>query len=236
MAASRTVGVLGGMGPAATADFHARLVAATPARVDQDHIRLLIDSNPFVPPRGPAARGEGPSPGPALAAMAAGLERAGAEVLVMPCNSAHAWAEDIRAATAVPFIDMVAATVEAAVALRPELAVAGVLAADPCLDAELYHRAFGARGVRVVVPEGEARTAFMALIGRIKTGDMGAAVRREMAVLAGALVDGGAEVVIAGCTEVPLVLEAEGLGAPLVNSTDVLVERTVAFARGQAPN
>jgi aspartate racemase len=231
MAASRTVGVLGGMGPAATADFHARLVAATPARADQDHIRLLIDSNPAVPPRGPAARGEGPSPGPALASMARGLERAGAEVLVMPCNAAHAWADDIRAATPLPFIDMVAATVEATIAVRPGLRVAGVLAADPCLDARLYERAFEARGVGVVVPEGEARRAFMALIGRIKTNDMGAEVRGAMAGLARELVERGAQVVVAGCTEVPLVLEDGGLGAPLVNSTDVLVARTVAFAR-----
>jgi len=220
------------MGPAATADFYARLVAATPAGVDQDHLRVLIDSNPGVPPRGPAIRGEGPSPGPALAAMAQGLERAGAEVLVMPCNAAHAWADEIRAGTALPFIDMVAATVEAALGAVPGLKTAGVLAADPCLDAELYHRAFASLGVEVVVPEGDARASFMTLIGRIKTGDMGPDVRAEMTGLAAALVQRGAEVVIAGCTEVPLVLDADGLEAPLLNSTDVLAARTVAFALG----
>ncbi|MBW3617604.1 MAG: amino acid racemase [Proteobacteria bacterium] len=228
---SRTVGVLGGMGPAATADFYGKLVEATTATRDQDHIRVLIDSNPGLPCRQAALAGQGPSPGPALRAMAQALREAGAEVLVMPCNTAHAWAGEVRAATDLPFIDMVEATVEAALAVRPALSRAGVLAAGACLDQRLYHDAFAERGVEVLAPEGETRAALMALIGRIKTGDRGAEVRAAMADLAGGLVQAGAEVVIAGCTEVPLVLDGEGLGAPLVNSTDVLVQRTVAFAR-----
>lgn len=229
--ADRTVGVLGGMGPAATADFYAKLVAATAAGRDRDHLRVLIDSNPAVPCRNAAMAGEGPSPGPALAAMARGLERAGAEVLVMPCNAAHAWSGEIRAATALPFIDMVEATAEAALAARPGLEVAGVLAASACLDARLYHEAFSRQGVQVRMLQKEAQDALMGLIGRIKTGDTGVEVRGAMAALAERLIEAGAQVVIAGCTEVPLVLDGGALGVPLVNSTDVLVSRTLAFAR-----
>ena len=230
-AASLTVGVLGGMGPAATADFLSRLATETPADRDQDHLRVLVDSNPAVPCRNRAMTGEGPSPGPVLAEMARGLERAGAQMLVMPCNAAHAWAGAVRAATGLPFIDMIEATAEAALAAKPGLRVAGVLAATACLDGRLYHHALEARGVRVVAPEGEARAAFMALLGRIKRGDTGAEVRAEMAALARTLVERGAETVIAGCTEVPLVLDAGVLDVALVNSTDALVTRTVAFAQ-----
>lgn len=229
---SRTIGVLGGMGPAATLDFHAKVLAACQAGRDQDHIRLIIDSNPAVPDRGAALRGEGPSPGPALAAMAQGLEGAGAEVLVMPCNTAHVWADEIRAATRLPFIDLIEATAEAAVHAVPGLKRAGVLGTTGCLDAGLYHRAFAAHSAGVLAPEAGEQAALMALIGRLKSGDAGARVRGGMAELAGALVERGAEVVIAGCTEVPLALSAQETGAPLISSTDVLVARALAFARG----
>lgn len=225
------IGVLGGMGPAATADFYARLVAATAADRDQDHPRVLIDGDPTVPCRNAAMSGQGPSPGPALAAMAQGLERAGAEVLVLPCNAAHVWAAEIRKATPLPFIDMVQATADAAVTQRPGLRVAGVLAASACLDGRLYHEAFARRGVEVRTPEGRGRDRFMNLIGRIKKGEVGPDVQAGMADLARALVDAGAELIVAGCTEVPLVLRAQGLGVPLVNSTDALVARALAFAR-----
>lgn len=230
---SRTVGVLGGMGPAATLDFHSKVLAATRGGRDQDHLRLLIDSNPAVPDRSAAMRGEGPSPGPTLAAMARGLERAGAEVLVMPCNTAHAWAADIRGATSLPFIDLVEATAEAAAEAAPGLRTAGVLGTSGCLEAGLYHRAFAARGVEVIAPAPGEQAELMGLIARIKGGDVGSEVRSVMAGLARSLVERGAEVVIAGCTEVPLVLQDAGAGAPLVSSTDVLVARTVAFARGR---
>ena len=81
---SKTVGVLGGMGPAATLDFFQRVLASSGATRDSEHVRLIIDCNPFVPDRNAAVAGTGPSSGPALADMAQGLERAGAELLVMP--------------------------------------------------------------------------------------------------------------------------------------------------------
>ena len=226
----RTAGVLGGLGPAATLDFFAKVLAATPAGRDQDHLRLLIDNNPVVPCRNASLAGEGPSPGPALASMAAGLERAGADFLVMVCNTAHAWEADIRAATTLPFISLIDETAAAVRRLRPDLRTVGLLAAAGCRDAGLYQRVFEADGVRVIEPD---RAGFMALIGRIKAGDAGEEVRAGMRKLAQELVDGGAELIVAGCTEVPIVLSPHDLAVPLVSSTDVLVERTIAYARGE---
>lgn len=88
--AERTVGVLGGMGPLATADFYTKFVRLTPARTDQEHPRVFIDSNPKIPDRTAGLFGQGPDPAPALVATAQGLVRAGADVIVIPCNSAHA--------------------------------------------------------------------------------------------------------------------------------------------------
>src|SRR5262245_16312339 len=104
MDAHKTIGVIGGMGPAATADLFAKLLAATPAERDQDHLRVLIDNNPHLPDRNAAIAGRGPSPGPHLAESARGLERAGADFLIMACNTAHAFVADIEAAISIPLL------------------------------------------------------------------------------------------------------------------------------------
>jgi aspartate racemase len=230
----RTVGVLGGMGPAATLDFLAKLQRATPATVDQDHVRVLVDLNPKVPDRNAALAGTGPSPAPVLAAMASALEAAGAEGLVMVCNSAHAFVGEVRAALKqAPLLSLIEETAAAVRRDHPGVRRVGLLAAAACLDARLYQDALEAHGVRVVAPQGELRDRFMRLLYRIKAGDAGRDARAEMRAIAGALLADGAELIISGCTEAPLVLEACDLPCPLVDSTDVLVLATLRFAKSR---
>lgn len=239
MSAERlTVGVLGGLGPEATVDFFAKVLRSTPARTDQEHLHLLIDNDPSVPDRNDAVAGRGPSPGPQLARMARGLEEAGADFLVMVCNAAHAFQDAIVAAVDIPFVSIIEETAAATLALRPEARRVGVLAAEGALDAGLYRRAFARLGVEAVEPVGADRERFMELMYAVKAGDKGAAVQRGMLGLAGALARAGAEALVAGCTEVPLVLTQQGLAGaglalPLVGSTDVLVRATVDLALGR---
>jgi len=226
---SKTIGIIGGMGPAATADLFSKLLAATPAERDQDHFRVLIDNNPRLPDRNAAIAGRGPSPGPELGEGARGLERAGADFLIMACNTAHAFASDIEAAVSIPLISMIEATADAAIIGQPSRV--GVLAADGCRRALLYQRAFAQRGVEALFLDEEAQQDFMHLIYRIKAGDTGDATSRAMERLAGNLTARGAQAVVAACTEVPLVLDADALATPVINSTSALVARAVAFAR-----
>lgn len=230
MAEPKTVGVLGGMGPAATVDFFDKLVRATQATIDQEHLRILIDNNPRIPNRNEAIAGRGPSPGPALAAGARGLERAGADFIVIACNTAHAFAPEIEAAVRVPLLSMIEETVAATLALGAKRV--GLLAGDGCLRARLYQNAFAAVGVEALTHDAEQQARMMAVIYRIKAGDVGAGVREGVRALADALIARGADAVIAACTEAPLVLEADALNAPLLSSTDILVARTLAYARG----
>lgn len=235
-----TVGVLGGLGPEATLDFFAKVLAATPARSDQEHLHLIIDDDPGVPDRNDAVAGRGPSPAPQLAAMARRLEAAGADFLVMVCNAAHAFQDAIEDAVAIPFVSIVDETVGAALARVPGARRVGVLAAEGALDAGLYQRALDARGAEALVPEGEDRALFMELMYAVKAGDKGEGARSGMLALARRLQRAGAEALIAGCTEVPLVLTQQALGAaglalPLVASTDALVAATVAIALGERP-
>jgi len=231
---SRTVGVLGGLGPDATLDFFARVLASTPASTDQDHLHLLIDNNPCVPDRNAAIAGSGPSPAPVLVEMAKRLEAAGADFLVMPCNAAHAFVRAIRESVSVPLVSIIDETRDEVVRRFPGAQSVGVLASSGCIDAGLYREAFGARGVDVVVPQGADRETFMQLLYRVKSGERSEAVASGMREIAAGLVACGAEVVIAGCTEVPLVLREADVARPLVNSTDVLVASTIALAREEA--
>lgn len=240
-AARRPVlGILGGLGPAASVDFYAKLVAATPAAGDQDHLHLVLLSDPRVPDRNAGVAGTGPSPGPGLADMARRLELAGAEVLFMVCNTAHAFADEVRRAVAAPLVSIVDEAVAATLTAAPGAAAVGVLAAAGAQDARLYPSAFAARGVTVLEPTGADRAAFMALLYRVKGGDTGPDVRAGMLALARTLVEAGAEALVAGCTEVPLVLArgdlaAAGLEVPLVASTDALVAAAVAIGTGIRP-
>lgn len=223
---SKILGVIGGMGPAATVAFLARVQALTPAEGDADHIRVVMDLNPQVPDRNTR-------PGEAevvLGQMAEGLVAAGAEVIAMPCNTAHAQAGAIRAACeakSLRFIDMIAATADAAAASGVKRI--GVLATPG--GERLYMQALAVRGIETVLLEGADREAFMALVYGVKRGDVGEAARAGMSRLAQALADAGAHGLIAGCTEVPLLLKAEDAPIPLTDSAEVLAQACVKACR-----
>lgn len=226
---NRTVGVIGGMGPAATLEFQARLLAGTPAKRDQDHLRVLVDNNPTLPDRNAALTGRGPSPGPLLAAMARGLEAAGADFLVMPCNTAHAFESEIRDAVAIPFISLIGEATNAAALAAPGGPI-GVLAADGCRAAGLYETALADRELGAIVLDDADQARLMAAVYAVKAGDTGEAVADEVRDLARGLAARGAHAVISGCTELALVLGPDDLDIPLIDSTEVLVQRTLAHA------
>ena len=215
------------MGPDTSADFIAKLVAATPGEVDADHIRLLVDHNPLVPSRQAALLGDGASPAPTLAAMARGLESAGAELLVMPCNTAHAFADAITAAVDVPFISIIDVTVAACRGFSS----VGLIATRGCLECGVYDNAFADSGTDVVHLTAGGVEEFTRLLAEIKAGKRGGGIADAMRQLAVALVGRGAQAIVAGCTEIPLVLDASMLDVPLLSSTDLLAEATVLHAR-----
>lgn len=213
----KTLGVLGGMGPAATLDFLAKLQAATPAVRDQDHLRVLIDINPQVPDRN---TGEA-DPGPVLADMARGLVAQGAQVLAIACNTAHAFADKVRSA-GVPLIDMIEVACEAARDAGARRV--GVLGTPLALS--LYTERLRAMGLEAVAPDADGQARFMTLLYRIKAGDLGPEVSKGMRTVADAL---GADAVIAGCTEVPLVIET--LDVPFIDAGLELAKRCVEVCR-----
>jgi aspartate racemase len=233
--AEKTVGVIGGLGPEATLDFFAKVLQRTEAKTDQDHIRVIIDNNPKVPNRNDAIAGLGPASGPALARTAQALERAGADFLVMVCNTAHAFQDDIAKAVRIPFISLIDEVCAELGRRLPQARRIGLLAAQGCLDARLYQTALRQRGLEPVILDDHEQARFMQLLYRIKAGDRSADLRAEMRHLGGRLAKLGAEAVIAACTEVPLVLAENDLTCPVLDSTGILAGRCVLYAKGLAP-
>ncbi len=227
----KLVGVLGGMGPDATVDFMAKVIARTPATCDQNHVHMIVDHNPAVPNRQAAILGGGEDPAPALAGMAKRLASAGADFLVIPCNTAYVFAESIVAAVNIPLVNIIDVTIDALREQVPDATAAGVLATNGCLAAGVYQDALSKAGLDIVLPDNDELARLMGLINGIKGGHQGEAVSSAMAALANALETRGAQAIIAGCTEIPLVLDDSMLSVPLISSTDELARRTVELAK-----
>lgn len=231
----KIAGVLGGMGPDATVDFMAKVIAQTDASRDQDHVRMLVDHNPQVPNRQEAILTGGEDPGPALAAMAAGLEARGADFLVIPCNTAYVFEDAILAATSIPLISIITESVEAVRASAPAVASVGLLATDGCLQAGIYQAGIEAAGMTAVLPTARELDEIMVLINTVKAGRQDERTVATMRGLAEALISRGADALIAGCTEIPLVLDDGDVSVPLISSTDALALKTVKLATGEEP-
>ena len=218
------------MGPEATVLLMRRLVEIVPARDDADHVPLLVDMNPQVPSRiAHFLEGGGEDPGPTLARMARGLEAAGAEALVMPCNTAHAYAAAIRGAVAIPFLDMVALSArEAARAGGP----VGVLGSPALRRARVFDPALAAHGLAALHPADE--DAALAAIRAIKAGADPAPARAAIARAARDLAARGARTVLIACSEFSLHADAARGPARTLDTLDVLARAAVAFSRAAA--
>lgn len=224
-----TIGVLGGMGPAATADFFSILVNADKAPTDQERLHIIVDSDPSIPDRTANILGKGPDPIPAMLESAKRLLAAGAEIAGIPCMTAHAFLPRLRRATSLPFIS---ALEEMAKELT-QVKIVGILATVGTKTARLYESQLP--GLKVLWPdEVMQRTHVMeAIYGKdgIKAGNTGDEPRRLLIEAALNLKELGAEVIIAGCTEVPLVLRQSDLPIPLINPMIILAQALIDRAR-----
>ncbi len=224
----RTVGVIGGMGPQATVDFLARIVAATPAQVEEDHIHVLVDNNPHVPSRLAALLdGTGESPLPTLIAMAKGLEAQGAALLTMPCNTAHYYLPQIAQAVSIPFLDMVTLALARLSALSPKPRRVAVLATPAVRKIGLYAARLAVAGFDPVFPYTPEEEKLLRVIRAVKANDTGDAVRADYAAVAKSL---DADAYLIACTELSVLGPPAGLTHPVVDALDALVNETVQQA------
>lgn len=225
------VGILGGMGPAATADFYLKLVQATPAASDQEHLQVLIWSDPTIPDRSEALLTHGADPTPALIAGAQLLQQSGAAMLAVPCNTAHAFLAAVQAAVQIPIIHMIEETANHVRQLTPRVHRVGLLSTTGTQKAGLYQAWLDKKGIQVLCPDPQTQeNLVMASIRGIKAGKTGPAVKSQFIAAARELIDAGAQAIIGGCTEVPVGLAAEDIPVPFVDPARILAESVVRRA------
>jgi aspartate racemase len=232
------------MGPAATIRLYEEITRRTPIRHEQDHLRLVIDSDPTVPDRTaallaaassdgkpslPAADVDG-SPEGHLIAAARRLQAAGVELIAIACNTAHAWHERIAGAVDVPVLHLIDVTAEAALRCAGPGGRVGLLATLGTQSAGLYQQATARIGLSLVLPEPQTQQQVMQAIMQVKTGQIEPA-RATIRQAAGQLIDQGAMAVIVGCTDISVVLADRDLDVPVVDSTVALAERIIGLAR-----
>jgi aspartate racemase len=228
------VGVIGGVGPLATAYFLGKVVRLTQAERDQDHLDMVVFDHASIPDRTAFILGTSDEdPGPVMADDARRLEAFGARFLVVPCNTAHNFTDQVEAAVSVPVLSIIAETVDAARARVPGLTSIGLLATSGTASSGVYGRALTAEGIACLVPDDADQAIVMSVIyDQVKAGLPGDVT--ALRAVAGRLVERGAQVVVLGCTELSVVAEDENLLAdPLfVDSLDVLARRTIERAGG----
>lgn len=225
------IGVLGGLGPWATLDFFEKILRLTPARRDQEHLRILIDNNPKIPDRSPAILGDAEDPTPELVITAQNLERAGAEFIVIPCNTAHAFYDRIQAAVSIPVLHIMDEVAKAAKAEVPHVRTVGVLATAAAITAGLYQRSFETIGVEVIAPDPVGQEVVNRAIYGVKAGEMGSEVTRALVAVVSGLIARGAQALVLGCTELPFVLKSSHVNVPLLDSNLVLAKAAVRMAQ-----
>lgn len=225
------IGVLGGMGPLATLDFFAKVLAATPAQGDADHVPLLIQNDPRIPPRPAAILKGAQSPLPELLLGRDRLIAAGATALAMPCNTAHYWYADLIKGCSIPFLSIVDASLQELRPMADVGAVIGVIATQATLDAKIFDPVLLRAGYQVLLPTDALMSALVLPgIALVKQGDTEQAGHLiEQAVQS--LIDQGASAVVLACTETPVALDAihSKLRSCCVDSTAALARSCVAW-------
>ncbi len=228
----KTVGIIGGMGPEATVDFMNRIIKATPARDDRDHLRMLVDNNPKIPSRIVAIlEGGNQSPVRCLQEMAQRLASWGADFLAMPCNTAHYYHPDIQAAVTVPLLDMIDLAVRAVIATTPGITRVGLLASTAVIRLELYARRFARERVALLTPADKVQSVVMGAIRTIKTSRYSRDVTAAIQAGADNILAQGAEALLVACTEISIVAGEIRSTAVLYDASQVLAETVVREAR-----
>ncbi|MFB4390567.1 MULTISPECIES: amino acid racemase [unclassified Pseudomonas] len=238
-AAPFKLGIVGGVGPAATVDFMGKVVRHTPAGRDQEHIKMVVEHNPQIPDRTANLLRNERDPTVALYATCKRLECEGAMAIAIPCNTAHAYVERIQEHLQVPIVNMLSETVAFICRTYGSTASVGLLATSGTLASGVYHAAARRAGLSLLVPDEAAQALVMqAIYGErgVKAGYTEGPCREDLLAAAAQLVRQGARVLILGCTELPLILaQADDVvvgdaSVALVDPTQVLAQRCVALA------
>ena len=233
------IGVVGGVGPAATVDFVNKIVNNTPASRDQEHIKLVVEQNPQIPDRTANLLNGGTDPTLALYSACKRLEADDASIIAIPCNTAHAFVERLQPHLSIPIVNMLRETVEYIKTSCGDRKTVGLLATNGTISSRVYHDVITPAGFEVRVPDEENQQRVMrAIYGPkgVKAGYTQGECTEDLLRALTSLVDDGAEIIVLGCTELPLLISENerfavgGKTVTVLDPTAILARKCIALA------
>lgn len=228
------IGILGGMGPAATVDLYDRIIKATEVTCDQDHLRVIIDSNPKIIDRTTAILNNDFFPANQMTESAKILQNSGVDFIVIPCISAHYFIERIRSQIQIPIISLIEKVGEVLSLQRPPIQKIGLLATTGTLRGAIFDKVFTLHKIQLLKPSDQDQKHLMEVIYEIKAKGMVAlseSCKKKLISVVDDLVNRGVDGIVAGCTEIPLALSQRDLSVPFFDSLQILAEAAVKMAR-----
>lgn len=225
----KIVGVIGGMGPEATLDLFYKIIKNTKAEKDQDHIHLIIDNYPQIPDRTAYLLGKGENPFPYILKSSKNLESLGVSAICMPCNTAHYFIDEIRKNLSIPFLSIVESVIEEINENYKNVKNVGLIATKGTIIGKVYENPLKKEGFKVIIRE-DLLEDIMKIIYSIKGGvieqnkDLFLKIVEEY-------IKSGSEIIIAGCTEIPLLFPYIKTKIPIIDSTLCLAKKVIKFVK-----
>jgi aspartate racemase len=234
------IGIVGGVGPAATVDFLDKIVRNTPAQRDQEHLKVVVEQNPQIPDRTAHLQKGETDPTIALYAACKRLEADGASIVTIPCNTAHAFIGRLQPFLSIPIVSLLQETAETLRRNHGGCAKVGLLATSGTVESRVYHDVIIPAGFELIVPDAENQARVMnAIYGPkgVKAGFTEGACYDDLLTALTSLVRRGADVILLGCTELPLLLArndafpVDGKTVALLDPTDILAKKCVSLGQ-----
>lgn len=225
----KTIGILGGMGPDATALFFQRVIALTPAQCDQEHIPIIINNNPQIPDRTDAILANGENPVPALQDAIIILEKASVDFIFIPCNTVHVYYDEMQRCVDVPIVNLIESVVDDILKRFPDINKVGLLSTLGTIKSGLYHNTLLKHDIELVAPNEVQHDSLQGAIQELKKQSKDTSAIQS---LANDLVRAGVQGIILGCTELSLIAKQLILSVPVFDSIEILAEKAVRLAFG----
>lgn len=227
----KIVGLLGGMGPEATIDIFQKIVQATPVVTDADHLRIIIDNNPKMPSRQEAILSGGENPGPAMGKTAQNLEKAGAEVLIICANTAHYFYDDVKNAVQIDVLHIIEETVKETIKRNNEIEKVGVVATAGAMKANIFQTSFAEKEIDVIEIPQKLQEQIQTAIFSYKYNGIKEADINKIEEVISFLIAEGAEAIIMGCTEIPIMLAGKTYAVPVYDPNEIIAKVAVTYAK-----
>ena len=223
----KVVGIIGGMGPGATALLFQKLIDYTDATVDSEHIHIIIDNNTSIPDRTTAILAGDETPAKYICESGKHLEQCGADLLIIPCNTSHYFYDVIQREMNIPVINMIRET--AKVCVEKGYSKVGILATTGTCKTHTYDRELQKWGIESIYPDDEGQKKVMEIIyNQVKAGK-----RIDASIIDQTLKKmtiKGAQAFILGCTELPFAIKNGDFGYHFLDSLEILAKKTVELA------